>query len=347
MTTPSNHRRLAQAAALTAALTAALVALLSGCGGGGGDSGGTGGPPPLSDALILTTANYTTAAQEALASAFFLGEAGSLATAAQTSQGTAIAQRAIDTLRRVTPRLTVRPPVATGVTVSETLPCTDGGNLRATIDDVNGNGDIDAGDSVAVVANACVEGADTLNGRITARFVALSGNLASDVFNATMTITLDQFSVAGAAGSTIGNGQMQVAIASTAANTATSTLTVSQLTTTQRFGSVTSTSTLSNARLQEATRPNGTAGFTTSTSVDGSFSSTSLESKSLTLATVTPFVQASTAAYPASGQATLSGGAGSKVRMTAQNSSTVLIELDSDGNGTYETSTTRTWESLI
>lgn len=333
--------------ALAASLAAALSTGLSACGGGGGDSGGGGVAPPLSTPLTLTPANYTTAAQESLASAFFVGQAGSLAIGAQASQGTAIAQRAIDTVLRLAPRLTARPPVATGVTVSETLDCSNGGNLRATVDDVNNNGDLDAGESFVIVANACVEGSDTLNGRLTANIVALGGSLETNVFNLTAAMTLDQFNVASAAGSTTGNGQLRVAINSTTARSMDTTVTVTDISSTRRFGGVTSTSTLTNATVQLNIRPVGSTGFSTSTRVDGTFASTALESKSLSLATVTPFVQASTADYPSSGQATLSGASGSKVRVTAQNSSTVLIELDGDGNGTYETSTIRTWESLI
>ena len=43
----------------------------------------------------------------------------------------------------------------------------------------------------------------------------------------------------------------------------------------------------------------------------------------------------------------LTGADGSRVRITAQNVSTVQIELDADGNGVYELATTRAWSSLL
>jgi hypothetical protein len=47
----------------------------------------------------------------------------------------------------------------------------------------------------------------------------------------------------------------------------------------------------------------------------------------------------------------LTGQAGSKVRLTAQlftaaSAAMVLLELDANGDGTYEKSETRTWASL-
>ena len=41
------------------------------------------------------------------------------------------------------------------------------------------------------------------------------------------------------------------------------------------------------------------------------------------------------------------GANGSKLRMTVQSASSVLLELDANGDGSYETRTTHTWADLI
>ncbi len=52
-------------------------------------------------------------------------------------------------------------------------------------------------------------------------------------------------------------------------------------------------------------------------------------------------------ADPSSGQILVSAALGGKVRITALTGGSAYIELDADGDGTYETSTTVPWSGLI
>lgn len=63
--------------------------------------------------------------------------------------------------------------------------------------------------------------------------------------------------------------------------------------------------------------------------------------------TITPFQTNSYGAYPSSGQAIFEGKSG-KIRITAQSDATnVLVELDANGDNTYESSKTMTWAQLV
>jgi len=139
---------------------------------------------------------------------------------------------------------------------------------------------------------------------------------------------------------------IDVALSGSGATSSTLTLTMPTFTVNSSYGSVASTGSVSDFSIRVVTVPVG-SGWSSSTTLNGVVASSGLENKSISIATVSAFVQPSSATYPVSGQAIVTGAANSKVRLTVQNATSVLIELDADGNGIYETSITRLWSQLV
>lgn len=333
-----------RARALAVVLTAGLLAMVAGCGGGGGDAGGT--PPPLGGRLLsIGPDNYVAAAQEALGSAAFVGDTSRLAIAAQVADDSVLMASALAQLRRWPARLAAVPRLASGVVLTETEACPGGGRMTLTFDDRNGNGDVDAGDSLATVFENCVAEGVRLGGRLAMRMDALSGNFDGLVYSATLTMTLDNFSASVGGVDTAGSGEMRITDTSRALNDSTTTLAIASLTSSANLGGTTVTRRLTDFSYSIERRPAGNS-YTETSTFGGTIVSTRLSEREINVSTPVPLVRPAAAPYPISGQVLAAGSNGSRVRVTAQNSAQVLIELDADGNGSYETSTTRPWSEM-
>lgn len=324
----------------------AVLALLSACGGGGGDGGGTAPVAPAAEPLQISSANYQTVATEAVSSGSYLVDATSLVTGAQLTTRPALFAAAWSEFARLPGLFASASHQVTGATVTDTMPCSGGGRVDATLNDANGNQMLDAGESATLVAVDCVEADTTINGTLGFDVRSLSGDLNGTVYTASVGITLSSFSVASGAGNASGSGTMAIDISSTGVNARTLSLSVNALTVTGSFGGISDSVSMSNYVLSQTVTPQG-SGYLSSNSVSGHVASTALGGKSVVLSTISPLAQYSSDAYPASGQLLATGLNNSKVRLTAQNASQALLELDGDGDGSYETSVVRAWSTLL
>jgi hypothetical protein len=118
---------------------------------------------------------------------------------------------------------------------------------------------------------------------------------------------------------------------------------------------LTSSSLTSSTTVSGVTKGFGLSGFKAnltngwsgdSQSYSGNLSMSAYENKRVSIETTDTWLFQNGAENPYRGQMVLTGQAGSKVRLTAQSSSSVYLELDANGDGTYEKSETRTWSSL-
>ncbi len=329
-------------------LSAVLLVLpLLGCGGGGGDSGsGVIDVPAVVTVLPITASNYQAVAQESLSAAFYLLNSADLVTGAQVLDDKVLLTFARAQLARLPHWFAGVPKLATGVVYTQTGVCSGGGSLTVTVNDANGNQNMDVGDSATVLAVNCLEGGNSMNGSLAFSLNTLTGDLASDVYAVNMTMSITNLVASTTAGTVTGNGNMTVAMSSTALNASKVSLTASSFATSSSFGGVTSTRSLQDFTLTETRSPTS-SGFSSATEASGSFTSSALESKTITLRTIQPFVRASSDSYPASGQATATGLNASQARITAQSAATLLIELDADGNGVYEASTSKLWTDML
>lgn len=323
---------------------ASVVGLVA-CGGGGGGSG-SGGPAPAAAPLPITAANYESVAQQSVTSAYYLVNTSQLAIGAQFANEQVLIAFASYQAERLQHWFSNAPLLAGGATVTQTEACSGGGTITATLDDSNGNNEIDAGESARLDANQCVESGATVNGTLTIAVTALTGNINSNVYSMSVTLGLSNLSASLTGGSMVGNGSLAISANFSALNRGTITLTASSFEATGRFGGTNTTVSLQNVSITETRTPAGSS-YTSSARISGTVASTTLDSKSVTLATVNPLVTQSGATYPSSGQVTATGATGSRIRLTAQSASTALIELDADGDGIYEKSVTKPWSQLI
>ena len=319
------------------------VLLLAGCGGGGGDEA----LPPLGGtSLAITEANYQAVAQESVSSVSYVMSAADLVTGAQVGSDRVV----LDFARRVVAKLpawfAAVPPRLSGAELVEIQPCSGGGAIRVTLNDLNDNNDIDAGESAVAVATQCVEMDATINGTISVSFKSLSGDMDSGIYQMGVDLTLTSLSVAMPGASSVGNGSMSIDIAMTAPDTGRTAFSCDSLSLTGTYGTAGYARTMTKFSIVDTVAPHGTT-TRSSMEISGSLSSSALESKAVTLSTVSPMVSYYTDPYPSSGVIVATGANNSKVRMTAQSATTVLIELDADGNGSYESSVSRLWSDLI
>ena len=178
----------------------ALAALLAACGGGGGSDDDS-GTPVVPSAASITAGNLEGVARQTLVAATYLGDATGLVTGAQVAPG---ARTLFNFTRAQLDRLPAlfgsRTRLVTGVTTTESLPCTGGGTVSVQTTDNNGNGNVDVGDAGTLTASNCVEEGATLSGTISLRFTAVSGDLNTDTFAATAAVTLQSLRASTAAG---------------------------------------------------------------------------------------------------------------------------------------------------
>lgn len=328
---------------MKAAVAVAVAAGLTACGGGGSDAGN-----PVTDAvpLAINSSNYEAVSRQSSQAASYLLDTGSLVSGAQVApDAKTLISFSRSLLARVPGLLRNAPRLVGGATVTEQLPCSGGGSISATGNDLNGNGEVDSGDSGRLVANNCVEFGATLNGTVDVAFSNVSGDLLGDVYSATVVVTLTSLRAVTAAGNVTGSGSISLAMAGTGANRATLDMQVPQLTMSGQVGGLNDALTLQNWRVTSTTVP-GANGPTVSVTTSGTTISSALENKSVSVATGVPLVLLWGDTYPSSGQFTATGAAGSQVRVTALNASTARIELDADGNGQFETSVDRAWSTL-
>lgn len=324
----------------------ALAALLAACGGGGGSDADS-GVPVVPSAAAITATNLEGVARQTLVAATYLSDATGLVTGAQMAPDArllfAFTRAQLDRLPRL---FGSRTRVVTGVTSTDTFACTGGGSISVQTTDNNGDGNVNVDDSSLLTASNCVEDGATINGTIGLRFTAVSGDLNTDAYTATVAVTLQSLRATTAAGTASGSGEFTLVIASTDANTGNLGLTVPSLSVAGSFGGVADTVTMQNFSL--ASSWNLSAGrLRTSTTVSGTVGSTALAGGTVTLTTLQPLVQFDTDVYPSSGQITATGAARSQLRLTVQSATNVLLELDATGDGTYESNVVKTWASLV
>ena len=316
------------------------LALLSACGG----SGDSAPPPAGTQAVAITSTNQASVARATVNGGLSLGLIqNETSNGAAVSPGSAVVaehvlQRALNAAmnpRRSVATTTAQP--ATGS--SSTDPCGVSGTLASTWNDVDNNSQLSAGDILTANFQHCQDTSTlAVNGLVT---ITLSGTPTEQQFSATAafqsvavvyggitytingTVSLSEVDTATISSSTfaIGSAGLTVAIAS---------------------ASYSDSITFDSGFVAASTFLAGTSSLT----VTGSFVSQSIGGR-VTIATPQALIEQPGDIEPRQGQVLITGASGSTLLATVLNTTQVQLQVDANGDGTIDGTTTVAWSALL
>ena len=332
---------------LSTIAAASALTLLAACGGGGSDGRGD---PPGPAGLSITTSNKDAVTRSTVSGGLAVSNIQTATNAAGNGQQptsvasrahtlTALAQRALTA--SVKSRMSIQSASAHPAALADTQACNVSGSLTTTFDDHDGNGLLTAGDVLSVQFNECRDSATSL-------YTGKAVITLTTVPNASQITASADFqhvsSVQGASTSAI-NGSLVVAETDSDTDSTTS-LTV---------GATALTITLASPGYSDVvTLSAGTriavdqqfAAARTALSYDGTLQAQSIPGGAVTLTTVSPIVQLDADAYPSSGVLKVKGAHGTLL-LTVIDKTTLQEQLDANDDGTYESTATVAWSTLI
>lgn len=318
------------------------VSLLVACGGGGGGSS-----EPLAQSatpLTITESNYVGVTQSVLEGTNDLNSlsSGSLSvlSGVQLEAQPVWLPAVVSQVKNIKNIQVPNGVHLVGVESGVPERCDISGTSTSTLIDQNGDGKPNAGDNVAITFNNCVNSDGTINGSLSAVIHTFVDGVANANNEFELSINLNNFSVVSGGSSTFVSGDLRLKWVDSN-NEETLKLSASKISSSSTVAGVTKSFGLSGFT---ATLIDGVNGD--SQTYAGNLSMSAYENKGVSIETTDSWLFRERAEYPYRGQMVLTGQAGSKVRLTAQSSSAVYLELDANGDGTYEKSETRTWASL-
>lgn len=312
--------------------------LLAACGGGGGGGGDEGSQ---ASAVVITEANAQAVSADALDASTNLGAAGDPGVVLGVQvQGAAASNPT--RLAAVARRLAAMAPttaLATGVAVNETLAC-DSGSINVS-GDVSGGTALVAGDRLTFNASSCVIEDMRLNGSMTINVTRGPYDPDSMVYpkRVSMTISARNFSLLQGGVTTSSTGAMELALDETNATTSTSVVTITAMT-----NKVGNRSTTLKDYTQTATVSGDVVSVEASGTVESENSRLGSGVKRYTIRTIAPLT--TTAGAFTSGTLEAAGGSATKLRLVVSASDTFTLQMDLDGNGSFEKSDTATRAEL-
>ena len=322
---------------LSILVAASTLAMLTACGGGGGNDS------PAAKNVAITSANQTAVARASLNG----GAAVALAQGSLSGGGTSGPLATGALLRRAVVATTnQRKGVASAgvhpaATSTDTEACQVSGTMTTTFDDRDGNGQLSNGDVLTATFAQCRDSAtSSIDGTvaITLTSTPTAANLdASASFqnvavvdtgvSSTLAGNVSIHEVDGSTLSdvqlTVGSGGLSITVASSAYNDSVA---------------------FESGMIIAASQMGG--GSQTSATLNGSFTATSIGGR-VTVSTQVPLMTAFDAAYPGTGVIKIVGASGSAVLVTVLDTTQVQLQLDANGDGTYESATDVAWTTLL
>ncbi len=318
----------------------AVAAALSAC-GGSGDS-----PPPSSgtQSVAITSANQSAVARAAVNGGFSLAlvqnETSNGATTSPNS--TVVAERLLQHVLRaaVNQRKSIASATAHPDTgSSETDPCGVSGTLTSNWNDVDNNNQLSAGDILTANFQQCQDTPTlSVNGTVT---ITLTGTPTESQFTGNA-VFASVVAVYGGVTYTL-NGAVAVNEVDT------DTLSDSSFTVASTGLTVGIASTGYSDSIAFDSGMVAASSFlagSSSLTLTGSFTSQSLGGR-VTISTPHALLQQNGDAYPSQGSVLITGASGSTLLVTALNTTQVQLQVDANGDGTVDSTTTTTWTALI
>jgi hypothetical protein len=311
--------------------------LLAACGGGGGDGSSQ------ATAVVITSTNAKAVSADALDASTNLGAAGDPGVVLGVQvQGTAASNPTA--LAWLAPRLLAMAParaaaVATGVAVNETVAC-DSGSLNIS-GDVSGGQALVAGDILTFTASSCVTDGTRLNGSMTIRITRGPYDPQTMGYprGVTMTITARNLRLTQGGVTVESTGAMELALDEASATSSQAVVTIDVLT--NKVGGRTST-------VKDYTRTATVSGAVTAIDVSGTVETQNTRlgsgTKRYAIDTIVPL--AMNAGAFTGGTLEVVGANAAALRLVVSGTDTFTIQMDLDGNGSFESSTTATRAEL-
>lgn len=325
----------------------ASAALLSAC-GGGGDGGGVTSAGP---AAPISAANQEAVAQDALGTSFQLldSAAQSPLVAAVVTDERALMRRARAEMAKLPTYIANAPKAVAGAVFSEQANCTSGGTVVVTANDADNNSVLSQGDSLAIAFNSCGEGAETLNGTLAFSVGPVSGTVGVYPYSGEITMSFGNLTLSGAGYSFHANGSVTLQTAVNGVNAISEGVSAPSLTMSATYAGVTRSRSLNGYIAVHDRTPDATYTYLDAYTGGGMVTgSNTLASVSATFTTPIPFVRRAADLYPYVGQMVLTGMNNSKLRITAEDNDSVMLEVDADGDGAYESSTPNVpWSTIV
>lgn len=344
-------------------------ALLAACGGGGSDAGS---PAPVM--ATITASNQDKAGRAAAAATTtMLGAGGGLAATSDAPQGSttlssptgasfgpgrhSVAALVLRASRLMIGEETVRSRLsaggATATTVrrltipSSTVQCGLSGSLTISFTDANGNDQLDIGDSMRLAFNQCSEAAgESING---AMVVGLASVNAGTLLSFSGTVGMESLTVVEDGRTASLNGSLAIGYTEQSATQTQLSLTVG---TNGLTGSVSGNGISESlgfypafAAVATYTEDGTGAVISSSATINGTLSSNNLGGL-VQIETSSAFLHLMSNEYPHAGTARVAGNS-SALRMVVLDATKVRLDLDAQGDGTYESSTEVLWTTLL
>ncbi len=325
-------------------LVATSALALSGCGGNNEATSHPVGP----EGLRITADNQTALTRATVAGGLSVSNiqtatnaGGSAAQPTAATRAHALAKAAHRALAAAMKSRVASASTQPAAVHPDTQACAVGGSLTTTFDDRDNDQALSAGDVLTVEFDQCKDSATSVyDGKavITLTTVPsatqITGNVVFQALSddeAALTATLDgSLSI-----SEVDSDTESTTTLGTGGGTLTVTLAAASYNDVVQFDTST----------QIVVDQQTTAGRSTLT-VDGPMQAQTVAGGAATLQTVSPLVQLDGDAYPSSGVVKMRGAHGTLL-MTVLSASSVQLQLDADDDGSYESTTTVPWTSLV
>jgi hypothetical protein len=330
--------------------TISSAILLTACGGGGGN-GGTTSAAPSTPSTTQTAPSITVSNSKDVAAQGYSGTealnsqvssgSGMVTGVSTSTAGGGLIDAAIQQLYLAVDN--AGPNLAVGVTTSKTINCPGGGTASGTVSYASAS-TMTAGDTISLTGNNCVMSGMKLNGTINIAVTAASGTPSiSSAWSATLALTMTKFSVDTGGEVNTGTGDVTVTYNQTGLNTATFSANGKSLQVQTTKGTSTTDRTLTGYSYSGSRDSSGTYTYRSNFTLNGNFAK--LGNATYDVKTTTDFKQ-KLGSFPTAGVLVVTAADKSSLTLTVVNSTTVKLDVDKNGDGTIDDSTTTTWTEL-
>ena len=326
------------------ALTTTFALTACGGGGGGGTSGGA--PTPSGpQAVVITDTNAKPVGANALDTAQNTSAtrgATGLPVGVTVDSGSApLLQVIAEAARFAATTGATALPVAIGL--SQTVQCTFGGTMTISGRAANPQAGLFAGDALTISTSNCALSTGgstaTMNGQMT--MTVMSGSITGIPFHVVVTTTAANLSVTSSGITAVANGDVTLDWTANSATSQTLIATGTTMSTRETINATAHTNTMRNFT-QQVTISGSTLTGTVSGTVETDSSRLGSGTVSYTISTPTAVVWNGTTRAATAGAIKVVGANNSQLLLTINGDGSVTIQVDANGDGTYEKVVTST-----